>query len=70
MKVILLVHSDKVQIIKTSHLFSSLDYNELARLADLAVNRSLASNEFAFWEGEAPEWFYIVARGRVKVVAS
>ena len=26
------------------------------------------SNEFIFWDGDAPEWFYIVAEGKVKVL--
>ena len=25
-------------------------------------------DEFIFWDGDAPEWFYIIAEGRVKVV--
>ncbi|MFC1892586.1 Crp/Fnr family transcriptional regulator [Chloroflexota bacterium] len=61
-------HSDKVRTIKNSSIFSSLNDNELSELAGLAVERSLASDEFVFWDGDAPEWFYIVAEGKVKVL--
>jgi len=63
-----LKHSDKVQIIKSSSIFSSLNDDELNELAGLAVDRSLISGEFVFWDGDAPEWFYIVAEGKVKVL--
>jgi len=63
-----LKHSDKVQTIKSSSIFSSLSDDELSELAGLAVDRSLTSDEFVFWDGDAPEWFYIVAEGKVKVL--
>lgn len=61
-------HSDRIQIIKSSSIFSSLNDDELAELAGFAVDRSLTSNEFIFWDGDIPEWFYIVAEGKVKVL--
>jgi CRP/FNR family transcriptional regulator len=63
-----LQHSNKAQIIKNASIFSSLKDDELTELVGLAVERSLASDEFVFWDGDAPEWFYIVAEGKVKVV--
>jgi CRP-like cAMP-binding protein len=63
-----LTHIDKAQTIKSSSIFSSLSGAELAELADLAIERILKSDEFVFWDGDAPEWFYIVADGKVKVV--
>ena len=61
-------HSDKTQIIKISSIFYSLNDDELTELAGLAVVRSLTSNEFVFWEGDASEWLYIVVEGKVKVI--
>ncbi len=61
-------HSDKTQIIKSSSIFYSLNDDELTELAGLAVARSLTSNEFVFWEGDASEWLYIVVEGKVKVI--
>ena len=59
---------DKVQILRQSFIFSTLNDDELAELASLAIERSFVSNEFIFWDGDAPDWFYIVAKGKVKVL--
>jgi CRP-like cAMP-binding protein len=58
----------KAEVLKQSFIFSSLNEDELAELAGLAIERSFAPDEFIFWDGDAPEWFYIIAEGRVKVV--
>jgi len=60
--------SDKVPILKRSLIFSTLTEDELAELAGLATELTLASDEFVFWEDDSPDWFYMVAEGRVKVV--
>ena len=60
--------SAKAQILRHSFVFSSLNDDELGELAKLAIERSLEPNEFIFWDGDAPEWFYIVAEGKVKVL--
>lgn len=61
-------YSGKAQIIKNSSIFSSLNDDELGELANLASERSFMSNEFVFWDGDTPDWFYIVAEGKVKVL--
>jgi CRP/FNR family transcriptional regulator len=63
-----LKHSGKAQILRDCSIFSSLKDEELAELAGLAIERSLTPGEFIFWDGDAPEWFYIVAEGKVKVL--
>jgi len=45
-----------------------LNDDELRELANLALERSFMPNEFIFWDGDNPEWFYIVAEGKVKVI--
>ncbi len=60
--------SDKAEILKRSFIFSSLNDEELGELADLATEHNFMSNEFILWDGDAPEWFYIVAEGNVKIV--
>ena len=60
--------NSKVQILKQSLIFSGLNSDELSELAQLAIERSFASGEFVLWDGDAPERFYIVATGRVKVL--
>jgi len=63
-----LQYSSKVQILRRSFIFSSLNDDELGELANLASERSFMSNEFIFWDGDTPDWFYIVAEGKVKVL--
>jgi len=60
--------SGKTQILRSSSIFSSLNDDELGELADLSIERSFVSNEFIFWDGDAPDWLYIVAEGKVKVI--
>jgi CRP-like cAMP-binding protein len=60
--------SHKAQILKSSPIFSSLNDDELGELADLARERSFMPNEFIFWDGDTPDWFYVVAEGKVKVL--
>ncbi|MFC1951592.1 Crp/Fnr family transcriptional regulator [Chloroflexota bacterium] len=62
---------DKAKILKQSLIFSSLNEDELAGLAGLAglaIEHNFMPGEFIFWDGDAPEWFYIVAEGRIKVI--
>ncbi|MBA7662496.1 CRP-like cAMP-activated global transcriptional regulator [subsurface metagenome] len=60
--------SGKAEILRCSFIFSSLNDDELGELANFAIERSFVPNEFIFWDGDAPEWFYIVAEGKVKVL--
>ncbi|MFC2072953.1 Crp/Fnr family transcriptional regulator [Chloroflexota bacterium] len=63
-----LQYSGKAQILGRSSIFSGLNDDELGELSNLAIERSFMPNEFIFWDGDAPEWFYIVAEGKVKVL--
>jgi len=56
------------EALRQSLIFSSLSENELQTLFRLATERGYQSNEFIFWEGDAPDYFYVVASGRVKAV--
>ena len=60
--------NSKAQILKRSPIFASLNDDELSELVSLATERNFMSNEFVFWEGDSPEWFYIIAEGQVKVL--
>jgi CRP-like cAMP-binding protein len=59
---------DKIQVLKRSLTLASLNEDELAELAGLAIERSFAPGGFIFWDGDTPEWFYLVAEGKVKVL--
>ena len=58
----------KLEVVKQSFIFSKLSQGELAELANLARERSFTTGEFIFWEGDAPDLFYIVAEGQVKAL--
>jgi len=63
-----LKHSGKAQILKGSSIFSSLNDDELGELATFSIERSFMPKDFIFWDGDVPEWFYIIAEGKVKVL--
>ena len=58
----------RVEILKQSLIFSSLNESELIELAEFASERRFEPGEFVFWEEDAPDWFYIIAEGRIKVL--
>ena len=59
---------DKTQILRQASIFPTLNEDELGELANLAIERSFMSSEFIFWDGDTPDWFYIIAQGKVKIV--
>jgi len=60
--------ASRSEILRRASIFSTLSDDELNELARRASERSFMSSEFIFWEGDPPDWFYIVAQGTVKVV--
>jgi len=63
-----LIHADRAQILRKSLVFSTLREDELAELSQFVIERSFEPGEFVFWEGDTPDWFYIVAEGSIKVL--
>jgi CRP-like cAMP-binding protein len=63
-----LPYSNEARTLKSSPIFSSLTDDEISELSDLASEQNFTSNEFIFWDGDTPDWFYIIAEGRVKVI--
>jgi CRP/FNR family transcriptional regulator len=57
----------RAEILRRSLIFSGLHDDELAELGGLAIERNFKPGEFVFWDGDAPDWFYMVAEGMVKV---
>jgi len=49
-------------------IFSGLNDNELGQLSNITIERSFLPDEFVFWEEDAPDYFYIVVNGRIKVL--
>lgn len=59
---------DRGQVLRQSLIFSGLNDEELAGLSGLAVERSFKPEQFVFWEGDSPDYLYVVIEGRIKVV--
>jgi CRP/FNR family transcriptional regulator len=57
----------KIKTLKGSSIFSSLDESELAELSEIISEKRFSQGDYVFWEGDLPEYFYILARGRIKV---
>ena len=62
-----MITDDISPLLSKTFLFSSLDENELGAVASFARARNVVAGETIFWEGDAPEWLYIVAEGKIKV---
>jgi CRP/FNR family transcriptional regulator len=59
---------DCINIIRQSLIFSGLEEDEAAELARLCTEKRLAIGEYAFWEGDEPDRFYLLTSGKIKVV--
>jgi CRP/FNR family transcriptional regulator len=55
------------EIVKKALLFSGLEDEYLAEVADIAVRRPFAKGETLFSEGEKAEGFYLLASGALKL---
>jgi CRP-like cAMP-binding protein len=60
--------SAKCEILKDSLIFSSMNDSELTELSSFANERKFNPGEFVFWEGDDPDCFYIIAKGKIKVL--
>jgi len=60
--------TDHTFILKRSLIFSGLEADEIQELVLLFKEKRLAAGEYAFWEGDPPDWFYLLAKGKIKVV--
>ena len=54
--------------LRRSFLFSSIALEDLADLLVNAEEKNYKSGEYVFWEGEAPDRFFLLLSGRVKVI--
>ncbi|APV44175.1 cAMP-binding domain of CRP or a regulatory subunit of cAMP-dependent protein kinase [Dehalogenimonas formicexedens] len=54
--------------LKSSFLFSSISDQDLADLLARAEEKQFVQGEYFFWEGGAPDNFFLLISGRVKVI--
>lgn len=57
----------KIELLRQTVLFSALNEAELDGLASIASGHSYDAGETILWEGDSPDWLYIVSEGKVKV---
>lgn len=58
---------EKVLILRSAPLFAGLDSEELAALADVALEKEFAPGEIVFEEGDAAHHLYVIVQGKVEV---
>src|SRR5205085_76168 len=62
-----LTEADRADIIRHSEIGPRLTEPLLTRLADAATALDVRRRRFIYREGDAPDWLYLIARGRVKL---
>lgn len=62
-----MARSETMDMLRKASVFSGLSESDLAEFSGIVVDRSLEPEEYVFWEGDAPVWFYLVGEGKVKV---
>lgn len=63
-----LQYSEKARTLKKSLIFSKLNDDQISELSSLAIEHDYATGQFIFWEGDAPCCFYMITKGKVKVL--
>lgn len=59
---------DRLQILKKSLFFSSLSESSLKEISRFFSEEKYQRDDYIFFEGDLPEWLYIVMEGRVKLL--
>jgi len=59
---------DRLQVLKKSNFFSSVSEATQKEISRLFAEEKYEKDDYIFFEGDAPEWFYIVEEGKVKLV--
>jgi len=57
-----------IETLKKSNIFSSLKEKELKEISTFFEKLDFTNNEYIFIEGDPSDWFYLVAKGRVKIL--
>jgi CRP-like cAMP-binding protein len=58
---------DKVEVLRNVELFESATDELLAKVAEIAEEKSFVLGEMIFEEGEKAEWVYILLDGKVRI---
>lgn len=55
-------------LLKQTYLFSSSYAKELEEIVSKSHTHKYQNGEYLFWEGDSPEHFYILLKGRAKII--
>lgn len=58
---------DNLEILKNIFIFSGFNLKELAHIHELAVEESFKKGKVVFWEGDQPQFLFILKKGKVKL---
>ncbi|HSW58969.1 MAG TPA: Crp/Fnr family transcriptional regulator [Dehalococcoidales bacterium] len=61
------MNSQIVALLKQLPLFAALHEKDQAELAAFAVEKRFVQGESIFWEGDHPDWFYVIREGKVRI---
>jgi CRP-like cAMP-binding protein len=59
---------ERLAVLKKSAFFNSFSDSTLAEINRLFIEERYEKDDYVFFEGDAPEWFFIVKEGKVKLV--
>jgi HEAT repeat protein len=63
----MLLAIEKVLFLKSAPLFAAIEGEELAALADIALEQTFPPGEIIFEENQAPHHLYVVVQGKVEI---
>ncbi len=63
----MLLAIERVLFLKSAPLFAAIEGEELAALADIALEQTFQPGEIVFEENQAPHHLYIIVQGKVEV---
>ena len=63
----MLLSIEKAMFLKSAPLFAALEGEELAALAEIALEHTYAPREVVFEENQLPDYLYLVVQGKVEV---
>lgn len=65
---LMLLTIEKVMVLKSASIFQDVDTEEVAALADVALEQDYQEGEVIFEQGQAPHHLYVIIQGRVEVL--
>ncbi len=61
-------HEYAAEVLRRAFIFSALNESEIRELSNISIVRKFATEDFIFTEGDDPDYFYVVAVGKIRVV--